>query len=72
MKYNERLQKEKSFMKRAITTSKRAEEIDHLLSLPRENLLDKADGRLKVVPGLDELYQHLARSILKEIEFNNK
>lgn len=59
-------------MKRAASASTRAREIEHLLSLSREDLLDKAEGGLEVVPDLEALYQHLARSILKEIESNNE
>ncbi len=50
----------------------RGEEIRKLLKMTPEEMLEKAKGRLEIVPTLDDLHQHFAESIANEIEENNK
>lgn len=50
----------------------RKEEVRRLLSMSVEEMVKKSQGRLEVLPTLEDLHNHLAESIANEIEENNK
>jgi glucosamine-6-phosphate deaminase len=50
----------------------RGKEIHELLKLTPEQMLEKAKGKLEILPDLDELHQHFARDIADTIINNNK
>lgn len=50
----------------------RHEEVRRLLSMSAEEMIEKSEGKLEVLPTLDDLHKHLVESIANEIEGNNK
>jgi len=50
----------------------RKEEVRRLLSMSIDEIVKKSEGRLEVLPTLEDLYNHLAESIANEIEENNR
>lgn len=50
----------------------RKEEVRRLLSMSIDEIVKKSQGRLEVLPTLEDLYNHLAESIANEIEENNR
>jgi len=50
----------------------RGKEIHELLKLSPEQMLEKAKGKLEILPDLDELHKHFARDIADTIIQNNK
>jgi len=48
------------------------EKLDRILSIPPHDLVKASKVRLEIVPDLDQLYHHFARSIADEIQSRNK
>lgn len=51
---------------------KRTEEIRKLLKMSREEMVEKAEGKLEILPDLPALEEHFASAIAEEIKANNQ
>ncbi len=49
----------------------RQQEVRDLLSMSREQMLERADGRLLILRDVDAMHEHLAAAIAAEIQANN-